>query len=245
MKSSSPRIILAVLLLLVVSCSKEVSKETGHGTTPAQGNFYATIDGNHWDADSLQFIQVGNNGVIINGLSKTGIEISMVLPVFKTGTYTLNASSIPFALYVNLLVSLTDVFYTNVGSATGTVTISSIDTVNHLVSGSFQFTLVNPSDNSTKTVTSGIFSYIPYSGGTVPIPPGGTAVDTLKASADGTLFTSVQITSSTNNGQLVIAGITLNGATLALFMPDTVAVGSYNFDFGTGDYIGVYNPPGT
>ncbi len=165
MKSRLPRIILAALLFLQVSCTKEESKESGHGTIPPQGNFYATIEGNQWDADSLQLIQVGNNGVMISGLSKTGIEISMVLPEFKTGTYTLNASSLPFAFYVNLLGSLTDVYYTNEGSAAGTVTISSIDTVNHLVSGNFQFTLVNPSDNSTKTVTKGVFSYIPYTGG--------------------------------------------------------------------------------
>ena len=89
----------------------------------------------------------------------------MLLPEFKTGTYTLNASSLPFSFYANVFGSLTDVYYSNSGSAAGTVTITSIDTVNHLVSGSFQFTLVNPSDNSTKTVTSGIFSYVPYSGG--------------------------------------------------------------------------------
>jgi len=245
MKSRLPRIIVAALLVLLISCSKEVSQETGHQTVPAQGNFYATIEGVQWDADSLQLIQVGNNGVIISGLSKTGIEISIALPTFKTGTYTLNASSIPFAFYVDLFGSLANVYYSNAGSASGNVTISSIDTTNHLVSGSFQFNLVNPSDNSSKSVTSGVFAYIPYSGGTVPVTPPGTAIDTLKASVDGSLFTPFQITASATGGQLVVAGITSDGASLALLMPDNITPGSYNLDFGTGIYIGVYNPPGT
>ena len=79
MKSRLPRIILTAILVLLVSCSKELSQETGHQTTPAQGNFYATIEGVQWDADSLQLIQVGNNGVIISGLSKTGIDQNMSL----------------------------------------------------------------------------------------------------------------------------------------------------------------------
>jgi hypothetical protein len=245
MKLRLPQIILGAILLFMTACTKEMSKETGQETIPAQGNFYATVEGNQWDADSIQLIQVSNDGVVISGLSRTGIEISMVLPVFKTGTYTLNASSLPFAFYVNLLGSLTDVYYSNAGSAAGTVTISSIDTVNHLVSGSFQFTLVNPSDNGTKSVTGGVFAYIPYVGGSTPITPPGTAVDTLKANVGGSLFTPFQITASATSGQLVIAGITSDGASLALLMPDNVTPGSYNFDFATGIYVGVYSPPGT
>jgi hypothetical protein len=245
MKSCIPHLILAAIIFLFGSCSKELSNENGHGTTIQKGDFYATVDGKQWDADSLQLVQLNNYGVTISGLSKTGIEISMVLPEFKTGTYTLSAASIPFAFYVDLLGSLTDVYYSNSGTAAGTVTISSIDTVNHLVSGSFQFTLVNPSDNSTKSVTNGVFAYIPYTGGTGPITQPGTALDTLTAKVGTSLFSPFQITSSAAGGQLVIAGITTDGATLALLMPDNVTAGSYDFDFGTGIYIGVYNPPGT
>ena len=31
---------------------------------------------------------------------------------------------------------------------------------------------------------------------------------------------------------------------MALLMPDNITPGSYDFDFGTGIYIGIYNPPG-
>jgi hypothetical protein len=244
MKSPPARILIAAALFLFVSCSKETSKELSHGVVPTQGDFYATINGNQWDADSLQLILVNNNGVTISGLSRTGDEISILLPVFKTGTYTLNAASLPFSFYVNVFGSLTNVYYSNSGSATGTVTIASIDTVQHLVSGSFQFTLVNPSDNSTKSITSGIFSYVPYSGGSGTVIPPPISTDTLKATAGGNPFNPLQITTSVSNGQLVIAGITTDGTTLALLMPDNITPGSYDFDFGTGIYIGIYNPPG-
>ncbi|HEY4965756.1 MAG TPA: DUF6252 family protein [Puia sp.] len=244
MKSLLPRNLLAAALFLFVSCSKEMSKELSHNVVITQGNFYATVDGNQWNADSLQLILVNNNGVTISGLSKTGAEISILIPEFKTGTYTLNASSLPFSFYVNVFGNLTDVYYSNSGSAAGTVTIASIDTLNHLVSGSFQFTLVNPSDNSTKSVTSGIFSYVPYSGGSGNSTPPPVSTDTLKANADGNPFSPFQITTNVASNQLVIAGITTDGTTMALLMPANITIGSYNLDFGTGIYIGIYNPPG-
>jgi hypothetical protein len=243
MKSPLTRILIAIALFLFVSCSKEMSKELSHDAVPTQGNFYSTIDGAQWNADSLQLILVNNNGVTISGLSKTGDEISILLPEFKTGTYNLNATSLPFSFYVNVFGSLTDVYYSNSGTATGTVTIASIDSVHHLVSGSFQFTLVNPSDNSTKSVTSGIFSYVPYSGGSGSVTPP-TNKDTLEANVDGNLFNPYQITTEVSGGQLIIAGITSDGSTMALLMPDNITPGTYSLDFGTGIYIGIYNPPG-
>lgn len=244
MKSLLNRNLIAAALFLFVSCSKEVSKEDSHNAVPANGDFYATINGIQWSADSLQLVLVNNNGITISGLSKTGAEISMLLPEFKTGTYTLNAASLPFSFYVDVFGSLTDVYYSNSGSATGTVTISSIDTINHLVSGSFQFTLVNPSDNSKKTITGGVFSYVPYTGGSGNVTPPSASKDTLQALADGNPFNPFQITTDASSGQLVIAGITSDGTTMALLMPDNITPGSYSLDFGTGMYIGIFNPPG-
>jgi hypothetical protein len=240
----SPRILIAAALFLFVSSSKEIVVNYRSGVTPTQGNFYSTINGIQCDADSLQLILVNNNGVIISGLSRTGDQISMVLPEFKTGTYTLNAASLSFSFYVNVFGSLTDVYYSNSGSATGTVTIASIDTLQHLVSGSFQFTLVNPSDNSTKSVTSGIFSYVPYSGGSGTVTPPPVSTDTLTANVGGNPFNPFQITTEVSTGQLIIAGMTSDGTTMALLMPDMITPGSYGFDFGTVSYNVIFNPPG-
>jgi hypothetical protein len=238
--------LLAILLFSFVSCSKEVSKE--HGFTPGpgtNGDFYATIDGNQWNADSLQVAQVSDGVVTISGLSKTGEEISMILPMFKTGTYPLGGLSLSYALYVNLLGDVTKIYSSDASTATGTITISNIDTVNHLISGSFQLNLVDLSDNSTKTITKGVFAYIPYSGNTTQ--QNGTT-DTLTAVVNGVQFDPpqviVQLSVSGSGQQLLIGGISADQTErLAILIPANITAGTYNMDFATGYYIGIYYPP--
>jgi hypothetical protein len=250
MKSQLAVNLLAFLFLSLFSCTKETSRETGHTTGPgATGDFYATIDGKLWNADSLQLIQVDNGIVTISGLSKTGEVISMIVPVFKTGTYTLGGLSLSYASYVNLLGDLSKIYASDASNASGTITISSIDTVHHLMNGSFQFNLVDLSDNSIKTITKGVFAYIPYSGGT-PLP-GQTGADTLTATINGVLFAPPQLIVKTQGGtqgsslQLLIGGISADGTQrLALLLPADIAAGSYNMDFanGAGNYYAIYYP---
>jgi hypothetical protein len=130
----------------------------------------------------------------------------------------------------------------NAGSAGGTVTISSIDTVNRVVSGNFQFTLTNPADNSTETVAKGVFDYVPYTAGVVGvIPPPGQPKDTLEVTVDGNKFFASNVEISDSAGQMLIAGFS-GTQDVGLFFPSGIAAGTYNLDFTTGLYIGVYNP---
>src|SRR6202035_2002745 len=202
-----PRLSIFLLIAVLFSffaCTKEVSRESRDRTGPIMSNFYATIDGTLWNADSLQLIDASNGAISIVGVSKTGEQITMSLPTFKTGTYTLNAQSASIAAYGTLSVSGT-IYLSNFGTAGGTVTISLIDTINQLMSGSFEFTLTSSNDNTTKTITKGVFDLVPYIGGSVT-PPGSLA-DTLSAVIDGVDFTAAQVEVSTTNGQLFIAGI--------------------------------------
>ena len=246
MKSRLHLFLVPLLVLLFIACSKEVSKETGHGTGPVASDFHATIDGTLWNADSLQLVLVSSDGVSINGLSKTGDQVSMLLPVFKVGSYTLNAQSVSYALYANLLDNVANVYVSNSGTAGGTVNISSIDTINHLVSGTFQLTLANPADNSKKTITQGVFDFVHYSGDTgttiIPPPTGGLK-DTLEVTIDGTRFfaSDVEVSNDSSTGQLLIAGFS-GQKDVGLFLPPTITPGTYNLDFATGLYIGIYNP---
>jgi hypothetical protein len=242
MKSRISGYLLMAVLLCFVACSKELSKEDGTATQILNGDFYATIGGTQWNADSLQLVLVSSAGVSISGQSKTGELITMLLPTFQTGTYTLNSVSSSIALYTNPLIDISTVFISNAGTAGGTVTITSIDTVKHLVSGTFQYTLINPADNSQKSITAGVFNFVPYSGNTGGgTTPGGS--DTLNAVVGGIPFNSAQIVSNVTNGTLFIAGISLNGdQDLALGMPVGITPGTYNMDFATGVYYGVYNP---
>jgi Family of unknown function (DUF6252) len=242
MKSRLSGCLLIAALFSFISCSKEVSKEDGTTTQILNGDFYATINGNQWNADSLQLILVSNTGVSISGLGKDGEQVTMLLPTFKTGSYTLNSTSNSLAIYSNLLVNVTSVFTSNTGTASGNVTITSIDTVQHLVSGTFQYTLVDPADNSQKTVTAGVFDYVPYSGNTGGGTPPPATTDTLEASIGGVQFNSAQVISNVTNGELFIAGISSDGTQdLGLGMPQDVIPGTYDMDFASGTYYGVYN----
>jgi hypothetical protein len=241
MKSRLSGSLLIAVLLSFISCSKEVSKEDGTTTQILNGDFYATIDGKQWNADSLQLILVSNAGVSISGLAKDGEQVTMLLPTFKTGIYTLNSSSASLAIYSNLLVNVTTVFTSNTGAASGTVNITSIDTVQHLTSGTFQYTLVDPADNGQKTVTAGVFNGVPYSGNTGGVTPP-VSSDTVEASIGGVQFNGAQVISNVTNGELFIAGISSDGTQdLGLGMPSDVTPGTYNMDFAAGMYYGVYN----
>ena len=129
---------------------------------------------------------------------------------------------------------MVSVYVSNAGTASGTITITSIDTVNHLVCGSFQFTLTNPADNTTKTITEGVFAYVPYLGGTGNNNPPPSSSDTIKAKVDGVIFDAVQVEVSIANGQLLIAGFSADlQKDIAILMPVGIAPGSYNMDFAT------------
>jgi hypothetical protein len=244
MKSRIPLYFLSAVLFLFVACTKELSRENKDGTGPANSDFYATIDGKLWNADSLQLIDAANGAISILGLSKTGEQITMSLPTFKTGSYTLNDQSTSIAAYSNLLDLSGSIYLSNFGTATGTVTISIIDTINHVMSGSFQFILINPGDNSIKTITKGVFDLVPYvgaSGGNPPPVTGGS--DTLQAVIDGNNFNAAQVEPTAMSGQLFIGGISSDQTkSLALVMPVDVAPGVYNLDFASGIYLGAYTP---
>jgi hypothetical protein len=242
MKSGLTSWILPFILLSFVSCSKELSEE--NNTIPVSGDFYATIGGNQWDADSLRLVFVSNGGISINGLSKTGGQITIFLPTFKTGTYILNANSDSYAYYTNILLSPPVGYLSNVGTAGGTLTITDIDTVNHLVNGSFAFTLIDPIDNTSKTVTQGIFYYLPYSGNAVvsnPIPTG-NAIDTLKSMIGNNLFSASKVAAQAVGEQIIISGISADGIqNMELLMPENVTTGTYPLDFsGTSTYGAAY-----
>jgi len=54
-------IFLTLILFIFFACTKEMSKESSNAPVPKAGDFYATIGGNLWNADSLQLVLVSFN----------------------------------------------------------------------------------------------------------------------------------------------------------------------------------------
>lgn len=251
MKSNPVLFLLAASLFTLGSCTKELSQESPVQQLPGPGNFYATIDGGSWKADSAQVAIVDDSGIVtITGISKSLEEVSMVLPGFLKGVYAVNGQSTGYALYASLQGGSVDPFLSNgstdASKAGGTVSLTSIDTVNHTVSGTFQFKLFRVSDLTTETVTAGVFNNIPYiNSNSIPpiVPPTGLNADTLIASVNTVSWIAAQVLVTDTSGLLVIAGTSSDGQqTLGLYMPSSVTAGTYTLDFNTGVYLGSYSP---
>lgn len=246
MKLRIAHFLLAAFLLSLIGCSKEVSLENGTGKGPAAVNFYATIDGKRWDADSTQLVVVDATSVSITGLSKTGAQMMLVVPQLKVGNYNISITSDAYALYVNVLEANPTFFYSNSAVTGGVISITVVDTVNRLVSGTFQFSLIDPSNSSSKIVTAGVFNNLPYTGdsGPIVVPPVAGA-DTLLATIDGVPFfaTVIQVVPSVATSQLLIGGIAANGTqAISLLVPANISSGTYSLDYATGKYVGFYYP---
>lgn len=248
---SSPILVCVAFIFSLVSCTKELSRESPTHSLPNRGAFYATIDGQPWEGDSVRQAVVVNGTVTITGVSKTGDALAMVLPELKTGEYTFNGQSDGYAVFTSLH-DTSDLYLSNSLSdsskAGGTVTVTSVDTTNQTVSGTFRFNLYQASNTTTKSVTAGVFTNISYVGGSVAPPdqqpPSGNA-DTLIAKVDNTDWAAAQVLIETpENGQLIIGGIS-GQQSLAIYMPANIAAGTYSMDFNMGQYFASYIPTAT
>lgn len=152
------KVFVAAAIFLIVGCKKEVSELPAPSQTGAQ-IFGALIDGTMWvpqgfgmvpTAPILEARYNGNNNYFINARNfsaqpvETEFEIFLknvtgpgVYPLHKnTGVYPQNKES--YGYYVERKLNPTGEWIT-AADATGSVRVTKIDTVNHILSGTFQF----------------------------------------------------------------------------------------------------------
>jgi hypothetical protein len=247
MKSGSILFCLGVALSLF-SCTKELSQEAPVQISSSSGDFYATIDGQYWQGDSIRQAVVAGGTLTITGVGKTGDALAIILPDLQTGVYELNGQSAGYALFTNL-GDTTNLYLSNgiadSSKAGGVVNLTSVDTVHKTVSGTFQFNLYQESGATVKVVTAGVFNNISYGGGGVVTPPdqqpGTGNKDTLLAKVDNAGWTAAQVVIDVENNLLVIAGIS-GQQTLAVYMPVNITAGTYPLQFSSGQYFAAFNP---
>ena len=167
--------VLFISSLLLFSCKKEV-KELPEATQTGAQTFGAKIDGNFWvpqgfgalPANDILESRMAGRNLIINArnFSSSPIETEFELHInniLAPGTYLFNkevqhpSSDENYVYYVKRNFTPINEWI-NSSSHTGSVTITRIDTVALIASGTFQFTLENTSGNGeTKTITDGRF----------------------------------------------------------------------------------------
>ena len=147
----------ALLIVLFTSCKKEVSDLPPETQTGAN-TFGAKVNGEVWIPQGfgpfpannlLEARRIGGH-VIINArnFSKSPRETEFeffLKDVYSTGVYNLNTTSgyptqnSSYGYYVKRNLTPTNEFMTS-ATHTGTVTITRLDTINFVISGTFQFT---------------------------------------------------------------------------------------------------------
>jgi hypothetical protein len=180
----------------------------------------------------------------ITGVSTDNQEISISITGTGIGAYVLNAQTPSIAAYANLDSSELYAYSTSQSSDTakagGTVTISSIDTVDKTVTGAFSLNVFRTVDGQGKSITSGVFNRIPY---TTSLPAG-NPTDTVTAAIDGGDWAAQSIQASSLDGTLTLVGALTDGSqSLALIFPNYSTPGTYPLTSSTAipSYLAVYN----
>lgn len=212
-----------------------------------QGNFKAKINGTQWVADKYA------QGARVNGLinlSGLGIDKKAIFITMKDSgvhQYTLAWDNSSYSAGAFMDSALTDVtaFTSNAGSTPdeggGTVNITSIDEVNKTMSGTFSFKAIRFTDNTSRTITEGVFTNLPY---ITSLPPTSSR-DTMTVKIDGASFAPVSISgiSVPMLSSIAISGTDASASkTIGLNFPSNITVGTYDIGSIIDPYYGQYNP---
>lgn len=164
-------------LLILISCKKDID-ELPAATQTGANTFGARVKGELWvpqgfgvvlTAPILEASYSGNNAILINARnfssSPTETEIEIYLQnAIKPGTYLLNQVTAHFpnhtanyAYYVERRFTPTNEWITN-NQYTGKVEVTRLDTVNNIISGTFECNLINQYNTPQPiTITDGRF----------------------------------------------------------------------------------------
>ncbi len=170
--------IFAIIALAIFfsSCKKE-TEELPPATQNGANTFGAKVNGELWVTrgfgpfpanDVLEARRFGNGDIIINARNFASSPTEKEFVIFvrgamSTGVYPLNSNVVhptfdaSYAYYVKRKFTPENEWLTTTGY-TGSVNLTNLDTINHIISGTFQFQMIN-SYNAPQplTVTEGRF----------------------------------------------------------------------------------------
>lgn len=254
MKINFTKILVVFATILFFSCQVEPvdSVLAGQANNPNPNSnsnpsstvseFKAFFDSQLWVANSVQAI-VNTDYISITATKSSGEFFQITIPGATVGTYTLDmasTSSTPFGMIysrgsgnIPYMAADDDTgVFANLPNYTDTakIVISSIDTVNKKISGTFQFTGVRfaaggGTSIETKVFTDGVFNNLAYTAD-VPAP----ANNNFSAKLNGVNFVPTNITGVKMSGYISVIGRKGNIENISLAIPDNVISGA-TYDF--------------
>ncbi len=231
----------ASLLLTMYGCKKDSNNSPSNTTPPATtASMTALVDGVAWTSLSNRAAgSIVNNTSNLTGVASDSTVITMTVTenVTLNGTYDLGPASGNAGVFSPSTAGTAPAWSSNAHPlSNGLLTITSMDTVNKKMGGTFSYKAWRATDNTFKEITQGVFTNVPY---ITSLSGGGNNTFTIKI--DNVTFTPALITGTANNGTLNIIATDSQGIkSVGLGMPDNVSPGTYSMTpFGT--YYGQYN----
>lgn len=131
-----------IALMAISSCKKD---SAGNVIIP---KMTATIDGKGWTSVT-RLTGLTSNIFTITGTSITGESLIVVISGSTVGTYNFPLSGCTYNVSSNSYVSIS-----------GTASLTKVDKVAKIISGTFQFTATKI--DASKTISSGVFTDLSY-----------------------------------------------------------------------------------
>lgn len=242
-------VFIVIISFLHFGCQKEFQLTDGDTSiiTPpggpgvsGYGTFTATIDGVPFVADKVAAATKAVGVIAIVGQNKAGDQIILRVNDSAVHNYTFDLNSGTNAAAYSK--DSTYAYTTNAGNTPsqsgGVMSITSIDTVKKLMSGTFSLKVFRPYDNTQKVITNGVFKNISYE--IAAIPPANVS-DTFRVKVDGTAFPAYAISNFIYGTTVNISASDQNvSRTVGFSFSSAITPGTYNLATGF-DYIATYH----
>jgi hypothetical protein len=248
------KLLTLIVFIVIISfphfgCQKEFQLTDGDTSviTPpggpggsGSGTFTATIDGVAFVADKVAVATKAIGVIALVGQNKAGEQILLRVADSSVHNYIFDINST-----ANVAAYSKDTAYaygTNGGltadQSGGVMSITFIDTVKKLMSGTFSIKVYRQYDNKQKIITNGVFKNISYD--TAPIQQA-NALDTFRVKVDGSAFPTYAISNFLYGNTINISASDKNvSRTVGFSFSSSTTPGTY--DLATGfDYIATYN----
>ncbi len=217
---------LVVLLFFVIALVFSFSCKNSGGKQDSKPTMFCLVNSSNWRTPDSKAI-LTENTIKVYGTSPNGQTIILNVLSSKVGEYALSSISGHNAEFIPNTSSGSSKYSTLVNSnSTGTIKISSINEETKTMSGSFFFTAYRENDNSSRTITDGVFSNVPYQ--FFSIDDSSSFQNTFSFNESGRIWHAKNITAQKNDTALIVFGDcdrTEAWQSITLWMSPTISAG--------------------
>ena len=200
------------------------------GTSSGKVNLvamYGLVNGSNWRGSDPTAI-VSEHKIKITGTSANGQTIIITLNTKELGEYMFSSTNGHYAEFIPNMASGTERYSTLTGDGSGMVRLTSLNEENKTVGGEFQFKACR-SDGSSKSVTEGKFTNVPY---TYYNLGEDKYTNVFTFTHNGTIWNSANISGVKNDTAMILTGEcdrSLAWQSVILQMPSNVSEGVHYF----------------